>query len=150
MYLDTAVDAMLKGHGEQVYCMQVNILDSFLSLVLVILLLPRFGLAGYLFTVYLTELLNAALSVTRLLSVTQLRLPFFSGVLLPLTAVIGATSVVRLLGGLGFLGGSVEVPMLVVLSALLYLVLLLMLGAANVDELRRLKGAIRRKKCRSS
>jgi hypothetical protein len=71
-------------------------------------------------------------------------------VLLPLTAVIGATSVVRLLGGLGFLGGSVEVPMLIVLSALLYLVLLLMLGAANVDELRRLKSAIRRKKCRSS
>ena len=150
MYLDTAVDAMLKGHGEQVYCMQVNILDSFLSLVLVILLLPRFGIAGYLFTVYLTELLNAALSVTRLISVTGLRLPFLSGVLLPLTAVIGATSVVRLLGGIGLLGGTLDVPMLVVLSALLYFALLCMLGAADLSALRRFTSGARKEKCGSS
>ena len=35
MYLDGSVDSMLKGLGQQVYSMRVNILDSLLSVVLI-------------------------------------------------------------------------------------------------------------------
>lgn len=97
MYLDTATDAMLKGMGQQVYTMNVNILDAFLSVVAVALLVPRMGIAGYLVTIYFTELLNAALSVARLLKVTGFTPSVLSLVLRPLLAVIGATSLNRLL-----------------------------------------------------
>ena len=83
MYLDTAVDSMLKGLSQQVYCMRVNILDACLSLLLVLTLVPRMGVGGYILCVYITEIVNAALSLSRLLSVTGLRsgsvsLPGFS------------------------------------------------------------------------
>ena len=66
MYLDTAVDALLKGMGEQVYTMKVNIADAASGLVLVCLLTPKLGIYGYLLTVWICELGNLRASIGRL------------------------------------------------------------------------------------
>ena len=66
MYVDVAVDGCLKGLGQQVWSMGVNVLESALSLGLLWLLLPRYGLAAYLAVLYLSELTNLALSALRL------------------------------------------------------------------------------------
>ncbi len=66
MYLDTAVDSLLKGMGEQVYTMKVNIADAASGLVLVCLLTPKLGIYGYLLTVWLCELGNLRASIRRL------------------------------------------------------------------------------------
>jgi len=100
MYLDSSVDAMLKGLGEQVHTMKINIADSFLCLVLVLLLLAKWGLAGYFAVQYICELLNASLSITRLLTVTDMRPRVLRWIGLPLTGVILATSAVRFLAGI--------------------------------------------------
>ncbi len=73
MYLDTSVDFVLKGLGEQIYTMGVNILDALLSLSLVLLLVPRFGLEGYIASVYFVEIVNCALSLGRLIFVLSLK-----------------------------------------------------------------------------
>ena len=66
MYLDTAVDGMLKGMGLQTASMRINILDAAISLMLVWQLIPRVGIGGYLFTIYVSETLNFLLSFRRL------------------------------------------------------------------------------------
>ena len=66
MYTDMTVDGCLKGLGQQVWSMSINIVDSLVGLLLVWLLLPRFALAGYIALIYITEILNFALSITRL------------------------------------------------------------------------------------
>lgn len=91
MYLDTSVDAILKGLGEQFYCMVVNIVDSLLSVILVWILLPRMGITGYILTVYFTETVNATLSITRLLRVARVKIRWFSWIVRPLLCVITAT-----------------------------------------------------------
>lgn len=96
MYLDTAVDGMLKGLGEQVHAMKINILDSAACLVLVLLLIPRFGITGYFIVQYVCELLNASLSLCRLLTVTGMRVRILRWVGLPILSVIGVSSIVRL------------------------------------------------------
>ena len=70
MYLDTAVDAVLKGVGEQVYSMKVNIADAASGLILVLLLTPAMGLDGYILTIWLCEVGNLAASIRRLGKVT--------------------------------------------------------------------------------
>jgi len=95
MYMDTSVDAILKGLGQQVYHMSVNIADAALSIVLVVLLLPRFGILGYVMTVYFTEIINFAFSLGRLLVVAKVRPRIGRWVLVPLLCVILATTVVR-------------------------------------------------------
>ena len=71
MYLDMSVDGCLKGLGQQLWSMGVNAAESLTGLLLVALLLPRWGLAGYLAVIWATETLNFLLSAGRL--VTLLR-----------------------------------------------------------------------------
>ena len=67
MYLDTVTDGCLRGLGQQTRCMAINVFDATLGVVLVWVLLPRFGLAGYLFILYFNECVNFTLSFTLLL-----------------------------------------------------------------------------------
>lgn len=95
MYLDTSVDSILKGLGYQFYSMIINIVDASLSVVLVWLLLPRLGITGYIVTVYFTEIVNAALSITKLLIVTKTKVRFFDWIFKPILCAVIATGTAR-------------------------------------------------------
>ena len=95
MYLDTSVDSILKGLGEQVYCMGVNIADAMLSVILVWMLLPSLGIGGYIITVYFTEIINATLSIARLLRVTKFKSHPVRWIIKPLICIIASASAVR-------------------------------------------------------
>ncbi len=96
MYLDTAVDSVLKGIGKQLYCMKVNILDSTLSLILVLILVPKFGPTGYIVCVYIAELVNAALSIGKMVRETDISFsPLW--IVRPVLSVFISTSFMRLL-----------------------------------------------------
>ncbi len=71
MFSDIVVDGCLKGLGEHVWCMGVNILESAVSVVLVYTLLPRLGLAAFIFILYFDEMFNFLLSISRLVQVTK-------------------------------------------------------------------------------
>lgn len=88
MYLDMITDGCLKGLGEMMFCMYVNIADAGLSALLVWLLLPRGGLPAYIFVICFTELFNFLLSLIRLRKVADYRpnLKSFAAALLSGTA----------------------------------------------------------------
>ena len=94
MYLDHVTDSILKGVGEQVFSMWVNITDSCLSVILVWLLIPRMGIMGYALVIVIMEGYNFLLSVTRLKKridfsiypVRSILLPFISSSLACLVA----------------------------------------------------------------
>ena len=72
LYLDALVDGMLKGLSEQVANVRYNTITSALDVALLFVLLPRYGLGGYVFTFIAAHLVNFALSLRRLLRVTGL------------------------------------------------------------------------------
>lgn len=71
MYTDTIVDGCLKGLGQQVWSMGINILDAALGVVLVLFILPEYALAGYIAIIYFNECLNFTLSALRLSKVVR-------------------------------------------------------------------------------
>ena len=130
MYLDTSVDGILKGLGEQVYCMGVNIVDALLSVILVWLLLPKMGITGYILTVYFTETVNAALSIARLLTVTKIKPRLFRWVILPLLSVTISCSVIRAFAFhiTGAIYGAWELTAYITLTAVMYLLMVYLLN----------------------
>ncbi len=97
MYLDTTVDNLLKGIGEQFYCMCVNVADAALSVVAVLFLLPRFGTVGYIGVLLLAEIFNFSFSICRLYQKTGFRLSLFRSVVRPVAVTVGAVLVTVLL-----------------------------------------------------
>lgn len=74
MYTDMVADGCLKGLGQQLWCMGINLLDALVGVLLVWQVLPVFALKGYICIIYFNECLNFALSIMRLRKVTKIRL----------------------------------------------------------------------------
>ncbi len=108
MYMDNITDGMLRGLGEHLYAMKVNIADSLISTALIWLVLPRYALQGYIVILYLSEFFNFALSLGRLARATSLEWtvrPLALGILAALTALTAAKTAVALTGGVHGLPG---------------------------------------------
>lgn len=87
LYCDAITDAMTKGLGQQKACVRYNILTSFLDVVFLFVLLPKYGMQGYFLSFLLTHLLNFILSLRRLLKITGIRISCGT----PLLAVLAAS-----------------------------------------------------------
>lgn len=142
MYLDSAVDAMLKGLGEQVYTMKVNVLDALVSVSAVYFLIPRMGLMGYVTVIVVSELINFSFSLWRLRHITHLHSRLCRRTFLPLLSVIGAVALGRLLC-LSFTSSAAIAVVGIFASAMLYLLFLLGFGVLPLSRLRHLVRALR-------
>lgn len=137
MYVDSSVDAVLKGMGEQIYSMNVNIADALVSVLMVWMLLPSMGLGGYVLTIYVTETLNTTLSVSRMLKVSGMRVQLFKQVFGPLLCVVGATQLIRLghtYLPLPALDSAFSLTVAIVLASCLYIGFLLLTGIVGKEE----------------
>ena len=72
MYMDIVTDGCLKGLGQMLRSMRYNVSEALLGLVLVVTVLPRRGLNGYLLMIVVCELWNFTLSFARLVKVAGL------------------------------------------------------------------------------
>ncbi len=96
MYLDAAVDGILKGLNEQIYSMKINIIDASFSVLLVYFLVPHFGIKGYIVAIFVCEILNCSLSLTRLVKICDINFSLFKSVFLPLFYIVLSTATVTL------------------------------------------------------
>ncbi len=73
MYTDMITDGMLKGLDQQIYSMRYNIIDSAMCVLLVYFLLPKYSVKGYIFILYISEIVNFYLSINRLINVCDIK-----------------------------------------------------------------------------
>ena len=72
MYIDNVVDAILKGLDKQIAVLKINIIDLITSILLILIIIPQFGIYGYIFTIYFSEILNFVLSLKNLIKTAQI------------------------------------------------------------------------------
>lgn len=139
MYLDTTVDCILKGLGQQVYTMGVNITDSCICVLLVLLLLPPFGAEGYVLLLYISEMINFACSVVRLYNTVGFRISLVRFLVLPISGIIFAVSTANFI-----VPGSeaVSTVLKIVLSAAIYLLVLFAFGGFDGEDRRWMRSII--------
>lgn len=113
LYCDAITDAMTKGLGQQKVCVRYNIFTSAMDVVLLYLLLPEYGLAGYYFSFLVTHLLNFLLSLRRLIKISHCRFAWYVPVLTGactlfsiFTAAVLPYSWIRVMSFLLLLGSS--------------------------------------------
>jgi len=145
IYLDMAVDAFLKGLGLQTASMRINIADAAMCLTLVLVLIPRIGIPGYLLMLALSEALNLVLSLMRLRKAACFEPETVRNVLIPAVCALlpmlwGAPSYRTLCAVLP------EVPALAGAMAFVslgYGSALFALGSATAEDWRWLRGILK-------
>jgi stage V sporulation protein B len=136
MYIDSAIDAILKGSGHQVYSMNVNIADTLTACVFALTLIPMIGIWGYVISIYATEILNSSLSLVKMVSVSKIKPRIIHQVCMPILCIIGATNLAKLILRLlpWGMGNVIELILGILLTLAMYLSLLLITRTIGKDE----------------
>ena len=146
MYLDTTVDHMLKGLGEQFYSMIVNIADSLLSVILVWLILPKMGITGYIVTIYISELINASFSVVRLMKKSEFKTHLIKWIVKPLFCIIGATCLAHIAFRfieMSYLVSWLRLMIHISVCVIIYILFLLLTNTLDRDDMKWIIGIFR-------
>lgn len=136
MYLDSVSDGMLKGLDQQLFSFRTAIGDSLIRILLIMIILPKFGLSGFIGIMYFSNLLTCLLNVGRLTKITKASLKTINEIFLPilsaLTVTIFTDSILSMIFTQNIL---VYIILLSVISATLYLVFLNFFGIMKKEEI---------------
>ena len=146
MYCDMITDGLLKGLDEQEASMRYNIIDSAICVVLVAVLVPNYSVSGYIFVLFLSEIINFSLSINRLIKRIGISVDLINDILKPLYCALlscGITySLVLQLFALP--GNSIIVFVLCIISFIaMYTCTLICSGCINQTEKTKLGSLIK-------
>ena len=141
MYLDHVTDSILKGIGEHIFSMWVNVADAILSICLVYVLLPILDIEGYALVIILMELFNFSLSYVRLKKRIKFKINLISSVATPLICALFAFIV----SGEVFVGSGKDMGYFTLVSKLVFYIAFFLASRMLFGFIRGIKRAKRRK-----
>ncbi len=137
MYLDSISDGILKGLDQQDFTFYTAVTDSVLRIILILLVLPIFGLSGFIWIMYFSNLLTCSLNVGRLLKISKAKLMIMKELILPIVSALCVTlladTILRLFGALNNL---LYIILLCLIALPLYLALIFAFGTVKTADLR--------------
>ena len=114
LYCDAIVDAINKGLGQQRICVRYNIFTALLDVAGLYILLPKWGMAGYFASFFVSHAVNAMLSVGLLVRTSGVRLRLWS----PAMVVLAMVSTIAVADRLTAWPAKCVVGLLLILSIL--------------------------------
>lgn len=88
MYLESVVVGLLKGLDKQNASFVYSLFDSVIRIVLVLTVVPLFGIDGFILTMYFSNLFTGSLNFIKLLKVTSVKFKFLDWFIYPLISVV--------------------------------------------------------------
>lgn len=137
MYLDSISDGILKGLDQQGFTFKNSVFDSFLRIILILLVLPKSGLRGFLGIMYFSNILTCFLNVGRLIKVSGAKFKFIQEILLPLiSAFCIALLSDTLLRLFSVTNSLVYIILLCAVCLPLYFIMLFLLGTVTAEDIK--------------
>lgn len=137
MYLDSICDGILKGLDRQKFTFHTAILDSSLRIILVLTVLPLFGIKGFIGIMYFSNIFTCFLHVGKLIKISELKISKLkSFVLPPLIGLIVTFSFDTILNLFENLPLLVYIILMIVISLPTYLYILIKCGLIGLEEIK--------------
>lgn len=143
MYLNMVISSMLHALGEQMSSFKVNIIESILKISIIYIFVPIYGFNAYLFSLFLTTILNTALYLAKLLQVSCIVFDISNWIFKPVAAGAAAGLLSKFLYNIFVLNSSRQIFSLIssiIILMLLYLMGLIMTKSikfSSIDEVKR-------------
>lgn len=137
MYIDSISDGILKGLDQQIFSFRTAVSDSAIRIIMIISILPLFGMKGFIGIMYFSNFLTCFLNVGRLLKVSKSKIKIGSEILIPLSlSVIICTLLKTVFILLNIKNILVYIIFLSLSSFAAYFIAIFMFGVVNIDEIR--------------
>ncbi len=146
MYMDTTVDGILKGLDQQISYMKYNIIDAGSCVVFVYFMIPVMGVKGYIFVIYLSELINFIFSFRRVGVVSEITVDLFKDLVIPFLSIIAACLCVEFVGSVltPDINHKISAAFYIIAQSVLYVSALRFFGAIDTEEVNWIKKLIRK------
>ena len=138
MYLDALCDGILKGLDQQKFTFFTSVGDSALRILLILLLLNRFGIFGFIGIMYFSNFLTGILNTVRLLKVSRVKLNVGKTIILPTFCGFSLCLFTRILLQ-GINSGLLYVLFLCMICIPVYILILSALRIIDYDDISFIK-----------
>ena len=148
MYSDTITDGLLKGLDCQAASMRFNIFDSGLCVLLVCVVIPKYAIKGYIFIIFISEIINFALSINKLAKETTININIYNDIIKPIICGCGCCSVLNLISyntALGSLSYKTQLIFSVIVCSVIYFGCIYYSNSINKENIKRYKSLIKNK-----
>ena len=133
LYLDGIIDSMLKGINQQLAAMKYSITDSVISVIMILILLPKFGVVGYIAVTYISSSVNTFMGIARFLKITDIKLSVYNGITLP--ALCSLTAILPIFVVKKVCDISLPLAINITFSAILYALFLIFMKTSSVKNI---------------
>lgn len=113
MYIESIVDGILKGLGQQVSTLKYGIADSCIRIALILVLLPFTGIKGFLFVMIVSNCFTPILNMARMIKVTGIKLKWSRILIKPCIGIVISCLISKF--GINILNGIINVPVLIII-----------------------------------
>lgn len=136
MYLDSVCDGLLKGLDEQFSIFRNSMLDSLGRLALIFLLLPRFGMYGFVGIMYVSNFFTCMMNLLRLKKISHARVRWYLWLVFPAVTALTFGTVIFLLVEKLALPNLPFILAFAIPTAIVYLFLVVRFKCITLDDLR--------------
>ena len=133
MYLDRIVDGSLNALDQQMSTLRYNFIDMILRITLIYFLIPVKGIEGFIIVLFTGTLVNASLSINRLLKVTKLEFKLIDWIIKPGICITISCYLTKWLFNLLALNSLLPLEIIVVM--IIYLLLLLLFKSIEKTDI---------------
>ena len=135
MYLDSICDGILKGLDQQNFIFKTSVFDSLSRIILILIILPKMGLWGFIIIMYYSNVLTCFLNVTRLVKLSKAEINIYKNLIVPIICAMLSTLMFKYLTlKIGFLNLFWYTVVFSSLSILLYLIFLFWLKIIKRED----------------
>ena len=125
MYIDSICDGILKGLDQQSFTFKTAVSDSVIRIVLILLILPKMGINGFILIMYFSNLYTSLLNVGRLIKISKAKILILSDIFIPLLSSFAISFIINtILTLIKIQNNLVYIILLTVSSALGYIFIL--------------------------
>lgn len=136
MYLESAIAGMMQGLNQQKKALKYNIFDSIIRISSICLILPRYGIKGFLFIMYVSNITTSMLNMIRLVKVSKAKFDFDLWLLKPLLAAFASITFEKFLfQNIIIYDGILNIILKVIAIVGCYFILLVMFGIIEVRKI---------------
>ena len=133
MYLDRIVDGSLNALNQQMSTLKYNFIDMSVRIILIYFLIPVKGIEGFIIVLFVGTILNASLSINRLLKVTKLPFLLTDWIIKPGICITIACFLTKWTFNL--ISFSFLLPLEIFIVMIVYLILLILFNSIEKTDL---------------